>query len=559
MFFGKEGFTLEKKANRIVMYGISAICLFLFIYNAVYYWNGVHREFSERIVSTAENLADVLAGPVSVLENFGGGAPGPEILKNFRGPLDAAIMRKDIIYSRLLTKSGVSLQSNRFRDDELVIPGGKKYVFGMMGHKLRKVAIYGRTVFELRVPVVRDKKEIGSAAVGFVTSGMNMNIALFLLTSVLISAGGIAAVSYFITKFLVKNIVEPVGGLREAARLISTGDISGDIKSAGSDDEIGQLTGSFIEMASYLRSVTDALSSISKGDLSAGFKTRSEKDVLGIVCLEMITNLRELVSNIREQSRLVAKSSADLVNTARQSSVTIKQLSDTSVQISGAITGTSESTQEASAASMKAVNMAQKGRETMDSMINKMDKVKAAFDISEKSMQALSNHSRDINSIVDVIKNIAEETKLLSFNALIEAARAGEYGKGFAVVAEEIGVLSERSGEQAAKITRVVKVIRDSIDASVDKTSMGAREISEGHEIVNKTNSMFLDIASAVDGIAAQMEHIAASAQEIAASSEESAAGTQEETAVITELEQYATKLDVSAATLMESTEKFIM
>lgn len=75
--------------------------------------------------------------------------------------------------------------------------------------------------------------------------------------------------------------------------------------------------------------------------------------------------------------------------------------------------------------------------------------------------------SVDINVILDSIKSIADETRMLGLNAAIEAARVGDAGRGFGVVASEIKKLSQNSKETAVKISELTKKIQDSVDKTM--------------------------------------------------------------------------------------------
>ncbi|WP_368490709.1 PocR ligand-binding domain-containing protein [Clostridium sp. BJN0013] len=86
--------------------------------------------------------------------------------------------------------------------------------------------------------------------------------------------------------------------------------------------------------------------------------------------------------------------------------------------------------------------------------------------------------SLEINSVLNSIKNIAEQTKMLGLNAAIEAARAGELGRGFGVVASEIRKLSEDSKQTASTIVDLTKKIQESVDNTIE-TSNATLETTE--------------------------------------------------------------------------------
>ncbi|OAA91962.1 PocR ligand-binding domain-containing protein [Clostridium ljungdahlii] len=95
-----------------------------------------------------------------------------------------------------------------------------------------------------------------------------------------------------------------------------------------------------------------------------------------------------------------------------------------------------------------------------------------------EEISRVKNISMDINSILNSIKSIADQTKMLGLNASIEAARAGEAGKGFSVVAAEIRKLSQDSKETASKITDLTKKIQESVDKALE-TSNSTFETTE--------------------------------------------------------------------------------
>jgi methyl-accepting chemotaxis protein len=97
--------------------------------------------------------------------------------------------------------------------------------------------------------------------------------------------------------------------------------------------------------------------------------------------------------------------------------------------------------------------------------------------LSEK-VDEVAQLSVEINGILDFIRNVADQTKMLGLNAAIEAARAGEHGRGFGVVAEEIRRLSDQSKETTESIRRLTKEIEEKIH-SISLASEGTLKQSQ--------------------------------------------------------------------------------
>jgi methyl-accepting chemotaxis protein len=127
--------------------------------------------------------------------------------------------------------------------------------------------------------------------------------------------------------------------------------------------------------------------------------------------------------------------------------------------------------------------------EVVDLTTEGMSNISISVDEGGKIIHELYQSSEKIGEIVDLITDIANQTKLLALNAAIEAARAGDAGKGFAVVADEVGKLSANTQQAVSKISDSIQIIQTYTKQAVSKMKVGSEEVEKGMMNMMKLNS----------------------------------------------------------------------
>jgi len=137
---------------------------------------------------------------------------------------------------------------------------------------------------------------------------------------------------------------------------------------------------------------------------------------------------------------------------------------------------------------------ARKGSSTVEETVQVVRSIAGDLDSVATHIGALSTQSERINSIVQVIRGIAEQTNLLALNAAIEAARAGEQGRGFAVVADEVRNLAARTSQATVEINDVVQQNMELAQQAVAGMTGSQSKAEQGVALATKAGEAMLDI-----------------------------------------------------------------
>ena len=248
-------------------------------------------------------------------------------------------------------------------------------------------------------------------------------------------------------------------------------------------------------VAEPLAELTEAISSISEGDLTHAVTSR-RNDEIGLLIqqteamrqrlADTIGTVRNSVDSIGTASSEIASGNQDLSQRTEQTAQNLQSSASSLTQLTGTVRQTADSARTANQLVSTASAAAAKGGSVVGQVVTTMNDINAS--------------SQRISDIIGVIDGIAFQTNILALNAAVEAARAGEQGRGFAVVASEVRSLAGRSAEAA-------KEIKTLIGASVERVEAGSRLVQEAG------NSM-TDIVSSVQRVQDIIGEITAAASE---------------------------------------------
>lgn len=273
-----------------------------------------------------------------------------------------------------------------------------------------------------------------------------------------------------------------------------------------------------------IKKLTKNLAVVSKGDLTVQMdvKRKNEFGILAGAIKETIINTRKLIIKVMQVTKLVTAASQNVSDSSKMMEKQANNILSLSTEIDAGITQQAEDIQDClmqiDELSKKIVTV----KENVISMADLADRTKDIITTgisatghltgqSTKVMEAthkvsgdirkLEEDSVNIERLVRVINEFAEQTNLLSLNASIEAARAGEAGKGFAVVADEIRKLAEGSAGAAGEIQSVVSEIKK-------QTIVTVNTANEAEEIVKQQNNMVISTVQVFNNINTCMEKL---------------------------------------------------
>lgn len=209
---------------------------------------------------------------------------------------------------------------------------------------------------------------------------------------------------------------------------------------------------------------------------------------------ETISSIHDRVQSVVQEHQLVNNQHNTLQNLVQQLSSCFENVSTRTTHSNELNNEMLQKEQSLIQSIEEIIDCSNEGKESVHRLLIVINKLGEQSQRTSNSMNHLSERSKEIEQIVEVIQNIAAQTNLLTLNASIEAARAGEHGKGFAVVANEVRKLAESTAESTKNIGNLTKKIQEEIEKAYDNTKDNLHLVDEGVEMSADTNARIENI-----------------------------------------------------------------
>ncbi|MFS1954276.1 methyl-accepting chemotaxis protein [Vibrio cyclitrophicus] len=281
----------------------------------------------------------------------------------------------------------------------------------------------------------------------------------------------------------------------------------------------------------------------------------SELGQISLSLNETLEKFSQVIDNLSQSSLTLASAAEETAQTCQYNSNTLVEqqnqiglIATATEELSATVNEVAAKTQQTATSAKMVDQQSQEGLSTVQHSYESIEILASEINGLAEKITHLHESSNNINSVIDVIKSVADQTNLLALNAAIEAARAGEQGRGFAVVADEVRTLAQRTQESTLEIEGFISSLQSDVQTAFNVIDNSKKMSSRAVEDSRDVEQTLQDISGAVSEIFSMTE-------QIATATEEQAVVTQDIAQNVVAVEQKSTE-STTGATQIAATAK---
>ncbi len=276
-------------------------------------------------------------------------------------------------------------------------------------------------------------------------------------------------------------------------------------------------------LVNRIATVVEGVNRVAQGDLSADIPLDGGDEIadLARATREMRQKLHDLAAEVGANAAKVHAAAQEIAGAVEGQAATSTEMSSSVAEITSTMEELSASSTQIADHSKSVVDIAnqtldgsRKGSEAMQMVLGRMTDIRTDNQHSLQEIVDLGAKSKQISKVMEIINAVADQTKLIAFNAALEASSAGEAGKRFSVVAGEIRRLADSVTDSTSEIETKISEIQDSISRLVITSEKGASGIAAGTAASTNTADRLGEIVNAATHTTSAAQQISLSTQQ---------------------------------------------